>query len=76
MSLSEKLKTRTLNHGFTNSIDRWLATLEPAERDAALLMLRDVSWSQREVRWSFRDEGFPVSAATISEWRKFNGVTS
>jgi hypothetical protein len=77
MSLSEKFKTRTLtSQGHTNSIDRWLATLEPTEREAAASMLRDATWSQREVRWAFRDEGFHVSAATIGEWRMLNGVTS
>lgn len=74
MSLSEKLKTRTIPR-FTTSIDRWLSTLENSEREAAELMLQDVSWTQREVRWTFREEGFHVSTATISEWRRMNGVT-
>lgn len=76
MSLSEKLKTRTVStQGFTNSVDRWLKTLDKTEREAAEAMLRDTSWSLRELRWAFREEGFPVAAATLSEWRKANGVT-
>jgi hypothetical protein len=76
MSLSEKLKTRTAPTGFTNSIDRWLTTLEPSEREAAVHMLCDTTFPQRELRWAFRDEGFRVSTATIGEWRRLNGVTS
>lgn len=76
MSLSEKLKTRTASaQRFSTSVDRWLDTLETVERDAAVAILCDTSWSQREVRWAFRDEGFPVAAATIGEWRRMNGVT-
>lgn len=78
MSLSEKLKTREVPAHFTNSVDSWLATLEGDERDAALSMLRNetvLPWSLRELRWAFRDEGFRVATATLSEWRKANGVT-
>lgn len=74
MSLSEKLKTRTIPR-FPTSIDRWLATLDTTERAAAEQILRDTSWPQREVRWTFREEGFHVSAATVGEWRRMNGVT-
>jgi hypothetical protein len=78
MSLSEKYRTREVARiKFENSIDRWLASLEsPTERQAAEAMLQDTSWSQREIRWAFREEGFRVSEATIGEWRRVNGVTS
>lgn len=77
MSLSEKLKTRDVSlTSYTNSVDRWLATLEGDELEAANSMLRDTSWTLRELRWVFRDEGFRVATATLSEWRKANGVTS
>lgn len=77
MSLAEKLKTRDVSSNYTNSIDRWLEKLDGEERDAAEKMLRDPdNWTQRDIRWAFRDEGFRVSTATISDWRKFNGVTS
>jgi hypothetical protein len=77
VSLAEKLKTHEVSASiFTNSVDRWLDTLDGDERDAAEKILRDPKmWSLREMRWAFRDEGFRVAAATLSEWRKANGVS-
>lgn len=83
MSLSEKAKNPRPAAYSEGPIDRWLNTLTPEERDAALHMLRtpkrglsDVNgWTLLDLLDEFRDEGFVTSKETLGRWRRLNGVT-
>lgn len=76
MSLADKAKTRVVQ-ARTTPIDRLLARIpDEVERAAALEILSDPTWTQRDVIDAFADEGYKTSRESVGQWRRKNGVTS
>ncbi len=76
MSLSERLSTPPAPKWAKGGLDRWVETLNPADRAAVIAAVNNPDWRHVDLQEALEAEGAPkVADTTFGVWRRKQAAT-